>query len=250
VPVFIENDANAAALGEYVFGAGRGCKDLVYLTVSTGIGGGVIVDGRLMTGASGAAAELGHITIDRKGERCNCGNIGCLESIASGTAIARHASEAIARGEQVLLAAGSGAGALLAADGENCASCMRPHVDAKAVAEAATAGVPAACAIMKDAAEGLGVGLVSIIHIFNPEVIILGGGLTQLKSLLIDPALQIVQERTMKVAYQAVRIEAAGLGLNAGLVGASALVLCESGEGEAQSAEKGLRTGAHLVRDI
>lgn len=219
LPIFIENDANAAALGEYTFGAGRGCKDLVYLTVSTGIGGGVIVDGKLMTGTSGAAAELGHITIDRKGERCNCGNIGCLESIASGTAIARHASAAIARGETVLLSPG-GQCALPSAEDADPSPC----VDAKAVAQAAEAGIPAACAIIRDAAEGLGVGLVSIIHIFNPEMVILGGGLTHMDSLLIKPALQIVQERTMRVACNAVRIEHACLGINAGLVGAGALV--------------------------
>ncbi|HEY1348608.1 MAG TPA: ROK family protein [Ktedonobacteraceae bacterium] len=210
LPIFIENDANAAALGEYAFGAGRGCKDLVYITVSTGIGGGVIVDGKLMTGTSGAAAELGHITIDRKGERCNCGNIGCLESIASGTAIARRACEALARGERVLLATDS--------------QDEPGRVDAKAVAEAAEAGIPAASAIIQDAAEGLGVGLVSIIHIFNPEMVILGGGLTQMGSLLLQPALQIVQERTMRVACNAVRIESPLLGINAGLVGAGALV--------------------------
>lgn len=245
LPIFIENDANAAALGEYVFGAGRGCKDLVYITVSTGIGGGVIVDGKLMTGTSGAAAELGHITIDRNGERCNCGNIGCLESIASGTAIARHASEALARGERVLLSADpKSERASLAAGG-----CTHLRVDARAVAEAAVAGIPAACAIIQDAAEGLGVGLVSIIHIFNPEMIILGGGLTQIGSLFLQPALQIVQERTMKVAYKAVCIKPARLGINAGLVGAGALVYCARGEYETRETVKTVIPGVHPVCD-
>jgi glucokinase len=228
LPIFIENDANAAALGEYIFGAGRGCKDLVYITVSTGIGGGVIVDGKLLTGTSGAAAELGHITIDRKGERCNCGNIGCLESIASGTAIARRASEALARGERVLLSTGP--------QGEP------GRIDAKAVAEAAEAGIPAAAAIIQDAAEGLGVGLVSIIHIFNPEIVILGGGLTQMGSLLLQPALQIVQERTMRVACKAVRIESALLGINAGLVGAGALIYAQMKKATACCTEREIMT--------
>lgn len=249
LPIFIENDANAAALGEYAFGAGRGCKDLVYLTVSTGIGGGVIVDGKLMTGTSGAAAELGHITIDRKGERCNCGNIGCLESIASGTAIARHASAAMARGEIVLLSRDRQC-AQLAAGGGGEAAAPHPCVDARAVAEAAEAGVPAACAIIQDAAEGLGVGLVSIIHIFNPEIVILGGGLTHMDSLLIKPALQIVRERTMRVACNAVRIEPARLGINAGLVGAGALVYGKGAQGSSLDAGPAALADVSAVPEI
>lgn len=97
LPVVVENDANTAALGEeYLFGAGRGSKNMVYITISTGIGGGAILDGNILGGISGTAAELGHITIDRHGDRCNCGNTGYLESIASGTAIARRAREGIA----------------------------------------------------------------------------------------------------------------------------------------------------------
>ncbi len=99
VPIYVENDANTGCLGEYMFGAGRGYDTVVYMTISTGIGGGVIINGEIMEGASGIAAELGHMTIDRHGERCNCGNIGCLEYIASGTAIARHANEVIRAGE-------------------------------------------------------------------------------------------------------------------------------------------------------
>src|SRR6266700_762613 len=104
VPVFVENDANAAGLGEYLFGAGRGSQHMVYMTISTGIGGGVISDGRIIEGASGTGGELGHMTIDWHGERCNCGNIGCLERISSGTGIAHMANEAIAlgRGEELL----------------------------------------------------------------------------------------------------------------------------------------------------
>src|SRR6266487_1843890 len=99
VPVRVENDANAAALGEYMFGAGRGSREMVYLTISTGIGGGIITDGTIVEGASGTAGELGHMTIDWRGDLCNCGNIGCLERISSGTAIARKANEAIAQGK-------------------------------------------------------------------------------------------------------------------------------------------------------
>ena len=99
VPIFVENDANAAGLGEYMFGAGHESRDMVYMTISTGIGGGVILDGKIMEGVSGTAAELGHMTVDWHGERCNCGNIGCLERIASGTNIARRANDLIAQGK-------------------------------------------------------------------------------------------------------------------------------------------------------
>lgn len=230
--IFVENDANAAALGEYMFGAGRGCRNLVYLTISTGIGGGVIVDGKIMGGASGTAGELGHMTIDSHGERCTCGNSGCLEYLASGTAIARHANEAIASEEGADLL--TFARALLQHDSApDHAAPQTPHdstepehihISARTLSQAAQAGIPLARAIITNAAEAIGVGLVNIIHIFNPEVIILGGGVTQMGPMLMEPALRIVQERTMKVPRDAVRIVLAELGPDAGLVGAGALI--------------------------
>lgn len=219
VPIFVENDANATALGEYMFGAGRGSREVVYLTISTGIGGGVISDGKILTGVSGTAAELGHITIDWHGERCNCGNIGCLERITSGTAIARKANRAIAEGK-----------------GDELLAFARTHqqnagdptaiidVTARTVAQAAESGIPLARDIIATAAEALGIGLVNILHIFNPEIIILGGGVTQMGPLLLDPAMRIVQERAMRVPREAARIVLAELGPNAGLVGAGALI--------------------------
>ncbi len=225
MPVFVENDANTAGLGEYMFGAGRGCSDMVYLTISTGIGGGVIIGGKLLEGASGTAAELGHITIDWRGERCNCGNIGCLEVIASGTAIARKANTAISTGKGEDLREFARGQLLVEGNRENGQTLGEPlRVNARLVALAAEAGVASACEIISAAAEALGVGLVSIIHSFNPQVIILGGGVTQMGPLLMEPALQIVQERTMKVPREAVRILLAELGPNVGLVGAGALI--------------------------
>jgi glucokinase len=241
VPVFVENDANTAGLGEYMFGAGRGCSDMVYLTISTGIGGGVIIGGKLLEGASGTAAELGHITIDWHGERCNCGNIGCLEAMASGTAIARKANAAINMGKADDLA--QFARNLIpqngASDSHESTDYMKktgeigmpPTVTARVVALAAEAGVASAQAIIHEAAEALGVGLVSIIHSFNPERIILGGGVTQMGPLLMEPVLQIVQERTMKVPREAVHILLAELGPNVGLVGAGALIYYYGGNG-------------------
>lgn len=244
-PIYTENDANAAALGEYLFGAGRGCKNMVYLTISTGIGGGIILDGKIFEGMSGTAGELGHMSIDWRGERCPCGNRGCLEYYASGTAIRRIANSAIA--------AGQGAELLAFVDtmqehpatipdraalpslqdarteplyeaGEMAGSASLPRVNARTVARAAEAGVPLAREIITQAGEALGVGLVNIIHIFNPERIILGGGVTRMGEVLLEPALRLVHERAMKATYASTLINVAELGENVGLVGAGALV--------------------------
>jgi glucokinase len=230
VPIFIENDAHCAALGEYMFGAGQGSEDMVYMTVSTGIGGGIISKGKLLEGSGGTAGELGHMTIDLHGPRCNCGNTGCLEAIASGTAIARRANEAIAagQGEELLAFARSLDEQLarqlhLPADQEQI-----ERVNARTVGEAARAGVPLAQQIIAEAAEGLGVGLVNVIHIFNPRKIILGGGVMQLSDLMLGPALAIVEQRAMKAPRSLVSIEMARLGPNVGLVGAGTLIYYHS----------------------
>ncbi|HEX4204484.1 MAG TPA: ROK family protein [Ktedonobacteraceae bacterium] len=228
IPIFVENDANVAALAEHMFGAGRHSKEMVYMTVSTGIGGGVISNGRILEGIVGTAAELGHMTIDWHGDRCNCGNIGCLESISSGTAIARRANEMIAMGQGEAFLnfvltheqERSGNPDLDQPRNENTAI----HVTAHMVAQAAEAGIPEARAIIARAAEGLGVGLVNIIHSYNPEVIILGGSVTQIGSRLLDPALKVVKERAMVVPRESVRIVLAELGADVGLVGAGALI--------------------------
>jgi glucokinase len=234
---------------------------MVYMTVSTGIGGGVIVDGRIMEGASGAAAELGHMTIDWKGERCSCGNIGCLEALASGTAIARKANAAVAtsQGTELLAFAREmlehistipDRGALpktdlntqpLDIDALNPAPTTL-RLTAHTVARAAEAGIPLARAIITQAAEALGIGLVNILHIFNPEIIILGGGVMQMGAMLMEPALRIVQDRTLPANLEGKRllpdetgaiatpaggrahIVQAQLGANAGLIGAGALL--------------------------
>ena len=222
VPIFVENDANAAALGEYMFGAGRGSSEMVYMTISTGIGGGVISGGKILEGVSGTAAELGHMTIDWRGERCNCGNIGCLESIASGTAIAHRANAMIALGQGDDLRAFALTHQTFSPE-EKSAKALSLPINARTVAMAAEAGIPLAQEIIARAAEALGVGLVNILHIFNPELIILGGGVTQIGAILLDPAKRIVKERAMSVPREAARIVLAELGPNVGLVGAGAL---------------------------
>jgi glucokinase len=243
-PVLIENDAHTAGLGEYMFGAGRGSRYMVYLTVSTGIGGGVIIDGKILEGANGTAGELGHMTIDWKGERCNCGNIGCLEYLASGTAIARYANEAIVAGQgaDLLAFASTMLEHIATVPDQDAIPIHDPNtqpldeydelngvaeplrVNAYTVARAAEAGIPLARDIITHVAVALGVGLVNIIHIYNPEIIILGGGVMQMGRMLMEPALRIVQERTMKVPRDSARIALSQLTRNAGLVGAGALI--------------------------
>lgn len=219
LPIYLENDANAGALGEYLFGAGRGSRDMVYLTVSTGVGGGIIADGRILEGVAGTAGELGHITVDWRGDLCGCGNVGCLEGLASGTGIARRVVEAIERGE--------GEELLAYARQQQLPLTQSPQdelrVDARLVAQAAKVGIPLAQKIINDASEALGVGLVNIIHLFNPEIIALGGGLMQMGEQLLAPALEVVQRRAMKVPREMARIVPAELGANVGLVGAGAL---------------------------
>ncbi len=236
-PIFVENDANAAALGEYMFGAGQGSLEVVYLTISTGIGGGIIADGRIVEGIVGTAGELGHMTIDLHGPRCNCGNIGCLESISSGTAIARRANEIVAmgKGDELLafaLTQQEDGSANTPEDSQQVARHNLVHINARVVAEAAAAGILVARQIITTAAEGLGVGLVNIMHIFNPELIILGGGVSQMGDMLLAPAQHVIEKRAMRVPQQAARIVMAQLGTDAGLVGAGALIYYHKQNGQ------------------
>lgn len=230
VPIYLGNDANVAALGEQAFGAGRGCKNVIYLTISTGIGSGIILNGQLVEGFSGTAGELGHMTINWQGEDCSCGNIGCLESMASGTAIARRAREAIMDGRGAdflafvrhLRQEGDPADEHLGTEAGNEVEVS--SINARVVFQAAQVNIPLARAIIYQAAQALGFGLVNILHIFNPEVIILGGGVTQMGDLLLQPALQIVHQYALAAPRSAVRIVPAYLNEDAGLIGAGVLV--------------------------
>src|SRR5947209_4981013 len=205
VPVVLINDANAAALGEFHSGAGRGTRNLVYLTVSTGIGGGVIVDGRLMEGSSGSAAEIGHHTVDRHGPPCPCGSVGCLEAIASGPSIALRVRQRLAAGADSILAGGE-AERITAAD----------------VARAAAEGEHLASEVWGRSMQALGFGVINCIHIFNPDVIVLGGGVTAAGPQLFDPVMHLVDQHALAVPRAAVRIVPAALGEDAGLTGAAA----------------------------
>jgi len=205
---FLVNDASAAALGELRFGAGKGVRNLVLLTLGTGIGGGIIIDGELYTGATGGAAEIGHMTIEANGPRCDCGNIGCLESLASGTAVAKEAIERIKSGGKSSLV--------------EMVKGKVEDITAEEVGVAARSGDPLARDIIDRAAFYLGVGLVSLVNIFNPEMIVLGGGMAKMGSPLLEPARKLVKERAFTMLAQAVRIVTAKLGNEAGIYGAAA----------------------------
>jgi glucokinase len=214
VPAFVGNDAKLAALGEHRFGAGREASSLVYLTISTGIGGGVIDGGRLVLGAHGWATELGHIIVEPRGPRCPCGNIGCLEALAAGPAIARHAIELLQSGRASLLA--------------SIVEGKLDRITAKEVVEAARAGDRLAVQVMERAAFYLGIGMVSIIHAFDPQLIIVGGGVSKAGDLLFAPVRGIIAERAMTEEWRRTPIVPAVLGDDVGLLGAVALVLTET----------------------
>ncbi|MGA6924682.1 MAG: ROK family protein [Desulfosarcina sp.] len=210
-PVFLINDANAAALAEYHFGAGRGSACFVYVTVSTGIGGGVLIDGRLFTGSTGGGAEIGHMTIDDKGPPCNCGNVGCWEALASGTALAKEAQRLIAKGQRTSMLEHA------AGDPE--------QVDAKVVQQAAEQGDDLAQLLVARTAHYLGTGLANLINIFNPDRIALGGGLIRMGDMLVDPATTVARQRSFQSAFASVRLTTAELGRNSGVLGAAAHAL-------------------------
>ena len=206
-PAYLDNDANAAALGEHRFGVGRGVRDLVYLTISTGVGGGLILDGRLYHGVNGNAGELGHISVQvRDGRRCHCGSIGCLEAYCSGTNIAARFGEALASG------------------GRSSLDGAMP-ISAREVADAARDGDPLARRVWDETMELLGGGIVSIVHAFNPRLVILGGGVTRAGALLFDPVRRLVAERAMPWLAEPVEIVPAALGERAGVLGAVAVAL-------------------------
>jgi len=207
VNTFLINDANAAALGEHHLGVGKGIDNLVFLIVGTGIGGGIIINGKLYQGPSGSAGEIGHTTIDVNGPRCTCGNVGCLEMLASGTAVAREAIRRISHGERSSLTE------IIEGKIEN--------ITAETVGVAAQGGDSLALEVISKAATYLGVGMVNLVNIFNPEMIIVGGGMSKMGDLLLNPARQVVRERTFQLSAQAVRIVLTQLGDNAGVLGAA-----------------------------
>ncbi|HEX6285522.1 MAG TPA: ROK family protein [Pyrinomonadaceae bacterium] len=203
-PVVLENDANAAAVGEMWLGAARGCRDVVSVTLGTGVGGGVILDGQLWRGAHGSAGEIGHTTVDPfSGLKCKCGNIGCLEMFASATAIVRMTRENLSRFPQSRL--------------------NSDELTAERVYSAGRDGDELALGVFKRFGTYLGIGLANLINIIDPEIIVIAGGAVNGWKLFADDMHREVNERAVRVTAQQVKIAAAECGDNAGLLGAARL---------------------------
>jgi glucokinase len=212
LPVYLDNDANLAALAEQRVGAARGASNVVMLTLGTGIGSGIVLDRRVYRGSTGAGGEIGHMTIDEHGPPCQgtCPGRGCLEVMASGTAIGREGTDAGRREPESALGR---------------AVAQRGLVTGEEVAALAVAGDQAACSVMAAIGRSLGAGLASVVNIFEPEVIVIGGGASMAGDLLLDPAREVVAPRALRPSRDRVRIVPAALGEEAGMVGAGLFAL-------------------------
>lgn len=213
VPAWIENDANAAAIAEHQQGAGKGLQHMILVTLGTGVGGGLILDGKLFYGASGGAGEVGHMLIVPDGPRCGCGRLGCLEAVASGVALGREATELVQRSpdgilRKLLREANGGDGWSMAAD-------------AKLLHEAADAGDQEADAVIRRAGRYLGAGLTNLVNIFNPEMIVLGGSLIRMGEPYIGEAKKVVELDAFDQHFRDVRIVDAELGDESPAIGAA-----------------------------
>lgn len=211
IKTLLKNDANAAALGEKWFGAGKNVDNMVYITISTGIGGGAVIKEKLFTGVNDNACEIGHTIIDPNGPLCGCGNHGCLESFSSGTAIAKKAQKAAAAGKSKTLL--------------ELANNKVEEIDAAVCAEAAEKGDKTAEKIYQDAGYHLGIGLANVVNIFNTEKIILGGGVMNASELFLDEALQTMEDIALSGPLEMVSVQKAELGSDIGLMGAIAVAM-------------------------
>lgn len=205
--VELENDANAAAYGEFKVGAGRGARNLFYMMIGNGIGGAIILDGKLWTGASGFAGEVGHITIDTEGLQCVCGNTGCLETVASGPSIVRRARERLNRDSTSSLSR----------------LALNKSFTAEDVAHQANEGDDFALMMIERTGKYIGTGVASVINLLNIERIVLGGGVMDAGSLILNPIIQEVKRRAFQPCFEATDIVAAKLGLDAAPIGAALL---------------------------
>jgi glucokinase len=208
LPAVLENDANAAALGEFRYGAGRGARSLVYLTVSTGIGGGIILDGKVWHGLKDSAGEVGHMTVFPDGPLCGCGNRGCLEAISSGTSIARRARQALESGRPTRLR-------------------ELPEPKSADVVRLAREGDTIAREVWDESVKYLGIGVAAVITILAPERVVLGGGVTKAGDFLFDPLRAEVRGRVKLVPVELVPILPAALEGDVGILGAAAVAMGE-----------------------
>ncbi|MCM3740611.1 ROK family protein [Oceanobacillus luteolus] len=220
LPVRLANDANAAAIGEWMWGAGKGKQNVIYITVSTGIGSGIISNGNLITGLKDSAGEFGHISIYHDGIVCECGNRGCLEKYASGTAINIRANELLKNGETSSLLSIVNNGAVVM------------NTD---IATAAREGDPFSLRLLEEAGEHLGTGVISLIHLFNTEVIVFGGGVMNMSEFILPSIKKTVLKYGMENLVNEVEIKKSVLGIHAGVIGASSLFFLNETNKEASS---------------
>lgn len=210
VPIFLDNDVNVAALGEKYFGAAKDCKDFIYITIGTGIGSAIISDGRMIRGHRFCAGEFGHLTVDKNGPKCSCGNVGCIEAIASAPAIARRIKEKINSGRKSLMVEIAGG---------------VDNITAKTLSEAYDKGDELAIEIMKETGEWLGIAIAGYINIINPELFIIGGGVSRAQERLLKYIREEVNKRAMKIQKESCKIITAHLLDEAGMMGAIAAIL-------------------------
>lgn len=210
IPAIVENDGIAAAFGEWQYGAARGLDHMVYVTVSTGIGGGVVVDGRLMHGARGMAGHVGHFTLAAKGPTCSCGRVGCFEAIAAGTAF----------GKRVRAAANENPTSFLGRMAE------KGIVEGRHAVEGARAGDAACLALIAEEADWLGSGFASLLHLYSPQMLVMGGGVSVAFDLL-EPGIRARIRRDAMAPFREVPVVKAKLGDDAGLVGVAELAVLQ-----------------------
>jgi glucokinase len=213
VKTFVDNDATVAALAEHKFGIAVGCDHFVCVTLGTGIGGGVVTNGQIYRGICGSAGEIGHMTIDINGPRCACGNTGCWEALASGTALEREARVKIAEGVKTAI--------------PRYAKENDGRITAKGIYLAAQDGDKLANELIEQLGFYVGVGLANLINIFNPQLIVISGGISRMGELLLKPARKTIRERAFELSAKAARVEVSSLGYDAGPLGAVALALSE-----------------------
>ena len=208
LPTYLDNDANVATLGEFMFGAGKGTENMVFITASTGIGGGAVLNGKLFRGATGNALEVGHMTVSTEGPRCGCGNLGCAEALGSGTAIGKRAKEAVST---------------------NVTTSLKNYdnVTAKEVFKEAANGDRVAKNILNTSLTYLGIAVANTITNFDPEKVVVGGGVVNGGDIVIDTIRNVVEERCMAAFVENCTIEKAVLGGKAGVLGAAALAITE-----------------------
>lgn len=210
VPVYLDNDANVATIGEFMFGAGKGTENMIFFTVSTGVGGGAILNGKIFRGSTSNALEIGHATVAAdSGLRCNCGNIGCLEALASGTAIGRRAKDAVSTNVETSLK-------------------KYDNVTSYEVFVESAAGDKVAIDIRDTALNYLGIGVANAIATFDPDMVVIGGGVSKAGDVVFEKVQEVVNTRCFKSMAEHCKVVPAGLGTDAGVVGAVALALLES----------------------